>query len=72
MAINSTSMDRMTAIRDHMEKFLEIIHDLEKKGYHSGGVDNAFTKTAIFKGEYPNAELAGYIHKKDLTVELWF
>ena len=61
----------MDEIREHMIRFLEIIHDLEKKGYHSGGVDNDFSRTAIFKGEYPNAELAGYIYKKDLFVELW-
>lgn len=55
-------------ILDHMIAANQKWRELEQAGYHSGGWDPQTDQTAIFKGKYPNATLAGYMDRKTLAI----
>lgn len=55
-------------ITEHMIACNASMRELEAQGFHSGGYDFETRKTAIFKGDYPHSELAGYL-REDLSME---
>ena len=62
--------ERIDKIRAHMIAFNELMRDLERQGYRSGGWDEKTDKTAIVKpGEMPwESKIVGYIDR-NLNIE---
>ena len=59
--------ENLKKAQEHMHAKLAKFRELEAQGYRSGGYDFATDRTEIVKGEYPNAEIVGYLNR-DLTI----
>lgn len=59
--------ENLKKAQEYMHAKLAKFRELETQGYRSGGYDFATDRTAIVKGEYPNAEIVGYLNR-DLTI----